>query len=83
MTRDGEIDLHKLDLPALEALLASWDEAPSEARQVWKWLYQRGATRFEQMETLPQTLRERRINRSNRLKQVRGRRSLYAFQAVG
>jgi 23S rRNA (adenine2503-C2)-methyltransferase len=59
VTRNSEIDLHKLDLPALEALLASWGEARSDARQVWKWLYRRGATRFEQMETLPHTLRER------------------------
>lgn len=59
MARKNEIDLHELDLPALEALLASWGEARSDARQVWNWLYRCGATDFDQMKPLSQTLRER------------------------
>lgn len=51
--------LYDLELPALEALLAAWGEARADAREVWKWLYQRGATDFDRMTTLPQTLRER------------------------
>ena len=58
------IKLHDLELEALETLLAAWgkglaDEGPAGARQVWQWLYQRGATTFDQMTTLPQALRER------------------------
>ena len=53
------IRLHDLDLAALEKLLAMWGGTRPDARQVWQWLYRRGATTFDQMTTLPQTLRER------------------------
>jgi 23S rRNA (adenine2503-C2)-methyltransferase len=53
------IKLHEMDFAALETLLAEWGESRSHAPEVWKWLYQRLATRFEQITTLPQTLRER------------------------
>jgi len=52
------IKLHDLELDTLEALLATWGRAPDDARQVWQWLYRRGATAFDQMTTLPQALRE-------------------------
>ena len=53
------VRLHDLEFSALEALLAGWGEARADARQVWQWLYRHGATTFDQMTTLPQTLRER------------------------
>ena len=59
MPDDKRAGLYDLDLPALEALLASWGQPPAQARQVWEWLYQRWATGFDQMTTLPHALRER------------------------
>jgi len=59
MTADQRIDLYDLDLPALENLLASWDQPRAHARPVWDWLYRRLATRFDQMTTLSPALRER------------------------
>jgi 23S rRNA (adenine2503-C2)-methyltransferase len=61
MTDDERVRLHELDLPALEALIEGWGEprARARAREVWEWLYQRGATDFERMTTLPGSLRER------------------------
>ena len=58
------IQLHDLELSALEALLETWgvartDAARADARQVWQWLYRRGVTTFDQMTSLPQALRER------------------------
>jgi 23S rRNA (adenine2503-C2)-methyltransferase len=53
------VRLHDLELSALEALLATWGGTRADAQEVWHWLYQRGATAFDQMTTLPQTLRER------------------------
>lgn len=55
------IRLHDLELSALEALLATWGGTRTDARQVWQWLYRRGATAFDQMTTLPQALRERLV----------------------
>ncbi len=53
------IQLYDLELAALEALLETWGGSRTQARQVWQWLYRRGASAFEQMTTLPQALRER------------------------
>jgi 23S rRNA (adenine2503-C2)-methyltransferase len=53
------IRLHDLEYSALEALLASWGEPRSLAREVWAWLYRRAAAGFEQMTSLPPALRER------------------------
>ncbi len=53
------INLHALEFPALETLLTTWGEPRSHAREVWKWLYRRCATDFDQMTTLPPTLRKR------------------------
>jgi 23S rRNA (adenine2503-C2)-methyltransferase len=53
------VRLHDLEFSALEALLVAWGEPRSYARDVWEWLYHRWATNFDQMTTLPQTLRER------------------------
>ena len=57
--KSGLLSLYALEFSALEALLADWGEPQAHAREVWRWLYQRQATGFDQMTTLPQTLRER------------------------
>ena len=59
MADESKVDLFDVELPALEALLASWGETRADAQQVWKWLYRRRATDFDQMTTLPQDLRAR------------------------
>ena len=61
MTADQRIDLYDLDLPSLEALLATWGQPRAHARLVWDWLYRRLATEFDQMTTLPPSLRERLV----------------------
>ncbi|MGE5441716.1 MAG: 23S rRNA (adenine(2503)-C(2))-methyltransferase RlmN, partial [Bacteroidota bacterium] len=37
--------------------LASMGEAPFRARQLWHWIYHRGAREFEAMTTVPRRLR--------------------------
>ena len=59
MRKTDSVNLYDLEFPALEALLAGWGEECAHARLVWKYLYQRWATSFDQMAALPQTLRER------------------------
>jgi len=59
MTPQKKVDLYDLELPEVEKLLASWGNACEHARDVWRWLYERQATSFEQMTTLPPALRER------------------------
>jgi 23S rRNA (adenine2503-C2)-methyltransferase len=40
-------------------LLASWGEKPFRARQLYRWIHQRGATTFAEMSDLSRGLRER------------------------
>jgi 23S rRNA (adenine2503-C2)-methyltransferase len=54
-----KLNLYDLDLPQLEALLADWKQPRYRADQLWEWLYVRLATDFEQLTTLPKSLRER------------------------
>jgi 23S rRNA (adenine2503-C2)-methyltransferase len=51
--------LYDLDLPALQSLLESWGEPAYRARQLWEWLYVHLADSFDQMTSLPKSLRER------------------------
>jgi 23S rRNA (adenine2503-C2)-methyltransferase len=51
--------LYDLDLPALQTLLESWGEPAYRARQLWEWLYIHLADSFEQMTSLPKSLRDR------------------------
>jgi 23S rRNA (adenine2503-C2)-methyltransferase len=51
--------LYDLDLSSLESLLKSWGEPPYRAAQVWEWLYVHLVDAFDQMTSLPQSLRER------------------------
>lgn len=53
------IDLYTLDKPALETLLAVWDEPRFRADQLWNWLYDRRVASFAEMTNLPIRLRQR------------------------
>jgi 23S rRNA (adenine2503-C2)-methyltransferase len=54
------IDLASLPLPALtELVVTTFGEKPFRARQLYKWVHQRGATSFEEMTDLSKPLRER------------------------
>ena len=46
-----------LDRKTLQMELAKLGEAPYRAKQVWHWLYHRGAQNFDDMTTLPKHLR--------------------------
>lgn len=52
-------DLKTLDRPELEAFAESIGEPRFRGRQLFKWLYEKGATSFEEMTDLPAGLRER------------------------
>ena len=58
------VDLLSLDLPAMEALLRAWGLPAFRARQLWAWLYQRGAATFDQMTDLPAALRQQLAERA-------------------
>ncbi len=51
------IDIRDLGLEELRAELAAMGEKPFRAAQVLSWLYQKGATRFEEFTDLPRALR--------------------------
>jgi len=56
----GRIDLKSLALPELERFVEeTLGERPFRARQLWKWLWQKGARTFEEMSDLSRDLRER------------------------
>ncbi len=52
-------DIRKLSLEELSKVLAAWEEPPFRARQVWEWLWKKGAHSFEQMTSLSKALRNR------------------------
>jgi 23S rRNA (adenine2503-C2)-methyltransferase len=52
-------NLYDLSHPQLADLLQQWGEPRYRADQLWQWLYQRKATDFASMHTLPAALRER------------------------
>jgi 23S rRNA (adenine2503-C2)-methyltransferase len=51
--------LHELEFAELETQLQKWGQQPSLAREVWDWIYKRGAVKFTQMTSLPEELRRR------------------------
>ncbi|MCB9761601.1 MAG: 23S rRNA (adenine(2503)-C(2))-methyltransferase RlmN [Alphaproteobacteria bacterium] len=53
------IDLYTLDRPGLDALLAGWGQRRFRAKQLWSWMYDKGAADFDEMTDLPAGLRER------------------------
>ncbi|WP_376791952.1 23S rRNA (adenine(2503)-C(2))-methyltransferase RlmN [Thermoflexus sp.] len=48
-----------LSLEELQEIMAGWGEPSYRARQIWGWIYRRGATTFEAMTDLPKALRAR------------------------
>jgi len=50
-------DLYALSADELSAFVESLGQPPYRSRQIWGWLYERGATSFEGMTDLPKALR--------------------------
>ena len=53
------LNLYDLTRDDLRARLAEWGEPAYRADQIWRWLYQRKASSFDQMTNLPRALRAR------------------------
>ncbi|MDR1015064.1 MAG: 23S rRNA (adenine(2503)-C(2))-methyltransferase RlmN [Coriobacteriales bacterium] len=51
--------IKRYDIPGLQALLHSWGEPSFRATQLLQWLYAHGAQSYEEMSSLPASLRER------------------------
>jgi 23S rRNA (adenine2503-C2)-methyltransferase len=51
-------DLRALPLARVEAAVADLREKPYRARQIFRWLHQKGAASFDEMSDLPRGLRE-------------------------
>jgi 23S rRNA (adenine2503-C2)-methyltransferase len=56
---DGRINLVGLDRTELTAELGRLGLEPFRARQLWHWIYHRGATSFDVMTTLAKPVREK------------------------
>ncbi|MDD2956220.1 MAG: 23S rRNA (adenine(2503)-C(2))-methyltransferase RlmN [Oscillospiraceae bacterium] len=54
-----KIDIKSLPLSGLEELFAAWGEPSFRAGQVYAWLHQKQALRFEEMSNLSKALREK------------------------
>jgi 23S rRNA (adenine2503-C2)-methyltransferase len=52
-------NLYTLNADELASLMAGWGQPRFRAKQLWGWMYERGATSFEEMSNLPRALRER------------------------
>ena len=57
--KDGRIDLVGLDRPALAEALTAIGEKPFRAKQLWRWIYNRGETDFDAMTDIAKDLRAR------------------------
>ncbi len=55
---DERINLKDLTIEELEDLFVKMDEPKYRARQVFKWIHQKGVSNFEQMTDLPKSLRQ-------------------------
>ena len=53
----GKVDLKNYDLEELEAFIAGSGKERYRARQIFKWLYQKGAVSFEEMSNLSKEFR--------------------------
>jgi 23S rRNA (adenine2503-C2)-methyltransferase len=60
---DGRIDLIGLDRPEFAVALADFGAEPFRARQLWHWIYHRGATDFALMTSLAKEFRNRLAER--------------------
>jgi 23S rRNA (adenine2503-C2)-methyltransferase len=63
VTVGGKTDLVGLGREALAAELAALDEPAFRARQLWHWIYHRGATDFDRMTSLSKAFRARLAER--------------------
>ncbi len=54
----GPADLRSLPREALDALVAGLGERPFRARQLYRWLHQKGAATLDEMTDLPRAFRE-------------------------
>ncbi|MFZ3170649.1 MAG: 23S rRNA (adenine(2503)-C(2))-methyltransferase RlmN [Carboxydocellales bacterium] len=61
---DGRTNLKTLNNRALTEFIADLGEPAYRARQVWQWLWQKGAAEFSQMTNLSKPLREKLEQRS-------------------
>lgn len=52
-------NLYTLSADELARLMSSWGQPRFRAKQLWGWMYERGATSFDDMSNLPRALRER------------------------
>ena len=52
-------DIKNLSLEELENVLTDWGELPFHAKQIFSWVYEKGAIDFEKMSDLPAGLRRR------------------------
>ena len=50
-------DIRSISLPNLEALFASWGEPRFRAKQLYEWLWVKGATDWEMLTNVPKALR--------------------------
>jgi 23S rRNA (adenine2503-C2)-methyltransferase len=55
---DPRADLRSMGLPEVSALVARLGEKPYRARQIYRWLHQKGAASLEEMTDLPRAFRE-------------------------
>lgn len=62
--RDERPDLRGVPLPLLAELVGGLGERPFRARQLFRWLHQKGAATLEEMSDLPRTLREQLTSRA-------------------
>jgi 23S rRNA (adenine2503-C2)-methyltransferase len=58
VNKSGKINLIDLGLSKLETFFETLNEKPFRARQVLKWVHQRGVTNFDQMTDLSKSLRD-------------------------
>jgi 23S rRNA (adenine2503-C2)-methyltransferase len=52
-------DIKDLNLEELEERLKSWDKPAFHARQIFSWIYEKGAVAFDRMSNLPLDLRKK------------------------
>jgi 23S rRNA (adenine2503-C2)-methyltransferase len=64
-TREGHVDLLSLDVVAMEAFIAELGEKRFRARQIYRWLHQKGARSFDEMTDLKKELRAELARRAS------------------
>ena len=50
-------DIRALSLPQIEALFTEWGEPRFRAKQLYEWLWAKGATNWDALTNLPKALR--------------------------